>query len=136
MSVGALILPPGEVWDERLGELGQMAKKAGVTVYSMKPETSIREKDMEITCLGPSESVLPGNEASLILALNYQSFDMLLTGDVEGEGEKALTDRIRKEPEKNMGSTESVSSRIQKFYRRGVFRSSKSGIYNHLGRAG
>ena len=46
VSVGALILPPGEVWDERLGELGQMAKKAGVTVYSMKPETSIREKDM------------------------------------------------------------------------------------------
>ena len=43
---------------------------------------------------------MPGNEASLILALNYQSFDMLLTGDVEGEGEKALTDRIRKEPEK------------------------------------
>ena len=100
VSVGALILPPGEVWDERLGELGQMAKKAGVKVYSMKPETSIREKDMEITCLGPSGSVLPGNEASLILALNYQSFDMLLTGDVEGEGEKALTDRIRKEPEK------------------------------------
>ena len=39
----------------------------------------------------------PGNEASLVLALQYQGFDMLLTGDVEGAGEEMLTETLKAE---------------------------------------
>ena len=41
--------------------------------------------------------VEPGNEASLVLALQYQGFDMLLTGDVEGAGEEMLTETLKAE---------------------------------------
>ena len=36
----------------------------------------------------------PGNEASMILHLEYEGFDMLFTGDVEKEGEESLTDTL------------------------------------------
>ena len=42
-------------------------------------------------------NVEPGNEASLVLALQYQGFDMLLTGDVEGAGEEMLTETLKAE---------------------------------------
>ena len=38
-----------------------------------------------------------GNSASLVLALRYGDFDMLFTGDVEGEGEKRLVDHLQGE---------------------------------------
>ena len=38
----------------------------------------------------------PGNGASLVLDISCGDFDMLLTGDVEGEGEEALEQRLKK----------------------------------------
>ena len=38
----------------------------------------------------------PGNGASLVLDISCGAFDMLLTGDVEGEGEEALEQRLKK----------------------------------------
>ena len=41
-----------------------------------------------------TEKLESGNEASMVLAVQYGKFDMLLTGDVEGEGEKQLTQQL------------------------------------------
>ena len=38
-----------------------------------------------------------GNAASMVLALNYGEFDMLFTGDIEGEGEEILTEAVKKD---------------------------------------
>lgn len=49
---------------------------------------------MTLTCLAPAEDYGGeiGNASSMVLALKYQKFDMLFTGDVEGDGEYALTE--------------------------------------------
>ena len=41
-----------------------------------------------------TEKLESGNEASMVLAVQYGQFDMLLTGDVEGGGENQLTKQL------------------------------------------
>ena len=110
------LLPVKEVWDEALTGLARKARKQGIRVVMIKPGQSIREGDMVITCIQPGnmeiksenaesrrESAVPGtgneglesgNEASMVLAVQYGPFDLLLTGDVEGEGENQLTKQL------------------------------------------
>ena len=38
-----------------------------------------------------------GNVASMVLAVKFGEFDMLLTGDVEGEGEEQLIEQLEKQ---------------------------------------
>ncbi|MDH8276144.1 hypothetical protein QIG69_27720, partial [Klebsiella pneumoniae] len=38
-----------------------------------------------------------GNASSLVLSLQYDMFDMLLTGDLEGEGEACLTQILKEQ---------------------------------------
>ena len=55
---------------------------------------------MSLSCIQPAkgDDILPGNGASMVLSLSSGKFDMLLTGDVEGDGEELLTERLtRKE---------------------------------------
>ena len=68
---------------------------------------------MSLRCIGP-EMVLSesGNAASMVLQAEYGNFSMLLTGDVEGAGEKQLvkSGRLGK-----VQDTESSTSRFKKF---------------------
>lgn len=93
IGIGTLVLPVEEVWDENLRQLAQKARKAGISVSVIRPGQRLREGEMGLTCLQPGADFTgePGNEASLVLALQYGQFDMLLTGDTEGEGEEWLT---------------------------------------------
>ena len=86
----------GEAYrDEKLEELISVAEDNGTTVWEMENGTQIREGKLRFTCLGPKEkNINPGNEASMILHLEYEGFDMLFTGDVEKEGEESLTDTL------------------------------------------
>lgn len=102
VRIKALILPPRKVWDEALTKLGKLAEEEGTAVYTMEKGQMIKEGELSVTCLAPGqgkegEMVEPGNEASLVLALQYQGFDMLLTGDVEGAGEEMLTETLKAE---------------------------------------
>lgn len=87
----------------------------------IEPGQRIREGEMAIICIQPGtmgiksadaesrqENAVPetgstvlgttglesGNEASMVLVVQYKEFDMLLTGDVEGEGEKQLIKQL------------------------------------------
>lgn len=93
IRIHSLVLPPEEYHDEKLSALAGMAIENGTRVAVMKPGEKITEHGLELTCLGPAEDLQaePGNAASLVLGLEYGEFGMLFTGDVEGEGEKALT---------------------------------------------
>ena len=88
------------MWDERLEELGRLAEDCGTSVYVMEEDQTIEKNGLVFTCLGPGgpaeeeEIPEPGNAASLVLAIQYRGFDMLLTGDIEGKGEAALTDKL------------------------------------------
>ena len=116
VEIGTLVLSVKEAWDEALEELAGKARNHGIRVVVIEPGQSIREGGMVITCIQPGnlgiksegaesrqENAVPetgstglesGNAASMVLAVQYGEFDMLLTGDVEGEGELQLTKQL------------------------------------------
>ena len=98
IEIGTLVLPMREVWDEALCSLADMAGRAGIQVAAIGPGQGIQEKDMSLSCIQPAkgDDILPGNEASMVLSLSSGKFDMLLTGDVEGDGEELLIERLTK----------------------------------------
>ncbi len=103
VKIKALVFPSGKVWDEHLRELGQLAESCGTKIYMMEENQTIEKDGVVFTCLAPGElfkkGEIPetGNASSLVLSLQYQGFDMLLTGDVEGKGEELLTEKLVKD---------------------------------------
>lgn len=94
-----LILPAEPVWDETLERLAAKAGENGTKVFIIEPGQEVAEGKLEIRCLFPSPHYKgeKGNGASMVLSVSYEGFDMLLTGDVEGEGEEELADMLEKE---------------------------------------
>ena len=102
VEIGTLVLSVKEAWDEALEELAGKARNHGIRVVVIEPGQSIREGGMVITCIQPGnmgiksegaesrqENAVPetgstglesGNAASMVLAVQYGEFDMLLTG--------------------------------------------------------
>lgn len=97
IRVEKLVLPPENYWEERLARLAQTAKLAGVPVYTINQGDEIREGKLRMTCLFPTKEergIQKGNEASMVLEIRYGDFEMLLTGDLEKEGEKIFLKEI------------------------------------------
>ncbi len=109
-----LVFPPEEYLDEKLLNLMETARRNGTRTVVMDEGQRLTDRksqkggeneqnrkaesvgktdgEMAVTCLAPEtgKGIESGNQASLVLALSFGQFDMLLTGDVEGEGEKSL----------------------------------------------
>lgn len=87
-----LVLPPERVHDEKLKKLAAKAVKNHTRVVMMEKGDIIAEGKFQLTCLAPSASYKgePGNAASMVLEAELGEFEMLFTGDVEGDGEKCL----------------------------------------------
>ncbi len=111
VRIRTLVLPVQEVWDEALKGLAEKAKEYRIRVVVIEPGQSIKEGDMAVTCIQPGnpeteaenresegrdteKGYEPGNAASMVLAVKFGKFDMMLTGDVEGEGEEQLTKQL------------------------------------------
>ena len=96
-----LIFPPQSVWDEKLFRLAETGQECGAKICIIEKEKQLMEKSgketLRIVCLGPDagQKPEPGNEASMVLALEYQKRHFLFTGDVEGAGEEALTQELK-----------------------------------------
>ncbi len=114
VRIGTLVMPVQEVWDEALKGLVEKALANGTHVAVIEPGQNIREGNMSITCIQPGnpeteagngeaegrdaeDGYEPGNAASMVLAVKFGEFDMLLTGDVEGEGEEQLTRQLEEQ---------------------------------------
>ena len=103
--------------EEKLAELQNLAQQNGTEVVYLTQSDIIVDGNMEFLCLYPeagkgmriakkdkqsrnedSEFARRGSEnrnnQSLVLLLKYKDFDMLLTGDVEKEGELVITEYI------------------------------------------
>ena len=95
IGIRTLVLPAEEYWDEKLKELAVLAAENGTRIAEIHAGEQVvdgtGEQKMSLRCIGPemglSES---GNAASMVLQAEYGNFSMLLTGDVEGAGEKQL----------------------------------------------
>ena len=99
IKIRNLVLPVHYKEDESLMELAVKAKNAFVNVLVIKKGECIQDGAMEIFCLHPAKAddKLIGNEGSMVLSVTYGEFSMLCTGDIEGEGEELLTERMERE---------------------------------------
>ena len=84
--------------DEKLQALAKEAEKRGVPLAFMDRGGALSWGRLTVTCLQPGrgDELMPGNGAALVLDVSCGAFDMLLTGDVEGEGEELLEGRLEK----------------------------------------
>lgn len=98
VKIETLVLPGKSVWDEAIRDLAMCAVSQGVRVAVVEQGQAVQEDDLEILCLQPSKEcqIEAGNAASMVLVVKYKEFDMLLTGDVEGEGEKELEENLHR----------------------------------------
>lgn len=96
LQIRRLILPVGYERQEELVSLKKLAERSDVTVYTMRQGMQIEENGLTITYIQPvsEEESTDKNAGSMILSLSYREVDILLTGDVEGDGEKLLEKRL------------------------------------------
>ncbi len=104
--IGHLILPHVQEKNQDYMNIVTMAESKGIEVLYMEKgdvikediikediikEDIIKENHLTITCLNPSATALHAdNASSIVLSVNYGDFDLLLTGDLEGEGERQV----------------------------------------------
>lgn len=87
-----LVLPPVTVQDDTLKGLAKKAVQCGTKVLVMGEGDKLGEEEFHMMCKGPFAAYQgePGNAASMVLEVSFHKFQMLFTGDVEGEGESLL----------------------------------------------
>lgn len=92
IRIGRLVFPTESVMDEPLWKLAGLAQKEGTQVVKIECGQQITDEEMAINCLAPSADYKgeTGNASSMVLELEYGEFQMLFTGDLEGEGEQQL----------------------------------------------
>ena len=105
IQVERIVITDGRYSDEYGGIL-KMAIEQEIPIYEMKQGDFVSAGKLQIECLGPCENLLDealesSNETSMVLFLEKENFSMLFTGDTEGKGEEALTDRMQ---EKEIGN--------------------------------
>lgn len=73
-------------------EIECLAKEKNIAVLRMEQGDFLQTQEWSISCLSPDSQQLLGdkNQDSMVLLLQYQSFRMLFTGDLEGKAEQQL----------------------------------------------
>lgn len=98
IRIGMLVLP--DVADESKNEsyltLEALAESRGVPVGSVHEGQRIENGKLTLTCLHPAKGYVCGeaNVYSTVLWLTYGDFSALFTGDLEGEGEQLVAERL------------------------------------------
>ena len=102
ISVGTLYLPDvGESGrNKEYQELERLAQSAGVQVRYLSVGDTLQCGKVMLTCIHPEKgwNTTEPNAYSTVLYLQYGSFTALFTGDLEGEGEKLVQERLRDFP--------------------------------------
>lgn len=112
--IGQLVMPVSGIGDDACEKLEKLADSKGIPVFYMEAEhvcTNVGEsfgleetfwlrifgENLRVDCLYPLQDFAGGaadrNNGSLVLRLEYGEFRLLLTGDVEREGELELLRR-------------------------------------------
>lgn len=88
--VDGFILPEIYKKDQDYLEFERLAKNENIRYFSKNDKIIIGE--IGLYCLNPVKNMKfeKNNEYSMVLALNYKNFDLLLTGDLEGRGETEI----------------------------------------------
>ncbi|HWT74695.1 MAG TPA: DNA internalization-related competence protein ComEC/Rec2 [Mobilitalea sp.] len=97
MVIKNLILPDIANKDEAYLTLEALAKEKNIKVSYIKTGDELLDGDIHIFCLHPSSSyeAATSNAYSAVLSISYGNFDMLLTGDLQQDGEERITDLLQ-----------------------------------------
>lgn len=95
MKVGTLLMSEQSLREEKGRELAALAEKAGGKTEVMMRGMVLKDSSAELHCLYPEsgEEYRDKNASSVVLRLLYEDFSMLLTGDLEKEGEEEILER-------------------------------------------
>ncbi|MDE6662108.1 MAG: DNA internalization-related competence protein ComEC/Rec2 [Lachnospiraceae bacterium] len=87
---------------EAYHELVGAAKETGTNVVYINKGEALQYGKLRLTCLHPEEGEESDdtNAMSTVLYLEYEAFSALFTGDLEGNGEKSVTEYISGNKEK------------------------------------
>lgn len=92
-----LILPNTLMKDDSYMELVTLAEVKGIEVLYLTKGDAIQDDEITITCLHPSidYATTSRNAYSTVLSVSYGQFDLLLTGDLEADGEELVTNLLK-----------------------------------------
>lgn len=92
VKIKNLVLPDLSAPDDTYLEIEALAKEKGIFVQKMQTGDQVRAGELVITCLAPEKGSISTNknELSLVLHVKYRTFDAMLMGDMEKDGEKKL----------------------------------------------
>ncbi len=95
VKIETLLLSVQAEGEEAGRALRELAKRKGVSVRHIQAGDMLRDESTRIACLHPEEGKAYGdsNGMSLVLHLVYGEFSLLLTGDLEQEGEEEILKR-------------------------------------------
>ena len=94
MSIDCICLPAGAEQEEFV-EIRDLARARNISVRTIQAGDFWENNCAKFWCLNPADVTASGNAASMVLYMEYQDFSMLLTGDLEGEGEKSVAALLR-----------------------------------------
>lgn len=94
MSIDCICLPAGAEQEEFV-EIRDLARARNISVRTIQAGDFWENNGAKFWCLNPADVTASGNAASMVLYMEYQDFSMLLTGDLEGEGEKSVAALLR-----------------------------------------
>ena len=80
-------------------DLEQLALSSGIKVLYINSGDEIMDGDLRIECLHPEEDYefSSSNSYSTVLSVTFGEFDLLLTGDLERDGEKLVMEKLMTE---------------------------------------
>lgn len=81
--------------EREFGEIIELCHQKNIDIYLMSEGESLCDDKLMLTCVYPAKEYSgESNESSLVLYMVYKNFSTLLTGDIEGDGERILTDNL------------------------------------------
>ncbi|MBO5165540.1 MAG: ComEC/Rec2 family competence protein [Lachnospiraceae bacterium] len=109
VEIKLLVLPCTELteagtWRTGFADILQLAEVKGIPVFWLEAGMQWRNGDVFAQCLHPAEDFKTEDEnaASQVLYITYGSFSLLLTGDVEEDGETALLAELKRQDIENV----------------------------------
>lgn len=92
-----LILPAISDKDEAYMELEKLGSERGIEVLYMKEGDCIIDGGIDMFCLHPSpgDTYASANAYSTVLSITFGDFDLLLTGDLDREGEDRISELLQ-----------------------------------------
>lgn len=92
IRIGHAVLPKLQRKDDAYLEMEEMIQKAGISILYMSAGDRLCKNAFSFNCLWPRTDVLSDdrNDLSLVLLAEYGDFQMLLTGDIGPQTERAL----------------------------------------------